>query len=750
MLLSIGASHTVESGSLKMDSTVGGPSLLQRVAAAVEDPETQLAVGALLESRRGASSDELGGERVPVYERAVSVHFLRDFLVCLGKLSPGQIVHGKHTHGSPDDWKHFDMDQDPHCIRGITRDICGLSFVETLMLLDKVSGEENFTHSQTGEPYFGSVDIFCSYGWHGTRLDDLKNAVAFYLSQHDDSDASAPTYFWIDIFAVAQNRDTEERRAANAADVGSFAEVINKSRATALYWSPISRPAVIDRVWCLYEILRTHKSGNSLELLLQSEDRTSLLESIAADNGRSLRFLIEGQSSVNASSTYERDFCRIHSSIEVELNPSSLGNFVQAPETINGMPFGNKNASEGWLGDGQWVEKGKVVGPGVPPWIDYVFIEEEGRGEMDGAKEGHYILDRVVRDAVYEMFRNILKRESLPGVSSEPIMELEPLLTPDDDIEAAGEDSDDTLWQFIIVNMCEVSTSGHKYLAGLTEGKLLTLWDLDESGEIISQIIQRQLNGCICSCMSEGLFVTGLRTVDDDDEDEDEEDEDEEEEEEEKATNSQDVKQKKNKLQSEGVSDEEGASQGRRDEDDGEDAADEDDDLDGCLAVWRFLPKGEDEELSPLEITDQLLDLRDVSDCIDAVSIITPLSGANAQTNTFAVADPYKSCIGIVTVTNGGEVSLQEVIEAPITLPIASSIVSMQASRNWLAASYRSGPVALFIADTTSKPCLHPMHILSVTGVHSMVLTQQANGADEDVVVYTAGRSGLFTWRVEA
>ena len=78
--------------------------------------------------------------------------------------------------------------------------------------------------------------------------------------------------------------------------------------------------------------------------------------------------------------------------------------------------------------------------------------------------------------------------------------------------------------------------------------------------------------------------------------------------------------------------------------------------------MWRFLPKGEDEELSPLEITDQLLDLRDVSDCIDAVSIITPLSGANAQTNTFAVADPYKSCIGIVTVTNGGEVSLQEVI----------------------------------------------------------------------------------------
>jgi len=176
---------------------------------------------------------------------------------------------------------------------------------------------------ETGEPYFGDVDIFCSYGWHGTRLGDLKRAVDFFLSQQQQQqqpqqqqqqqpqqqqqqqqhEVPPPIrYFWIDIFAIAQNRDTPERETANADDVGAFSEVIAESRGTALYWSPLTKPAVLDRVWCLYEILQTHKAGNSLELLLQPEDRKKLLESICQDNGRALRLQVEGQSSINASS----------------------------------------------------------------------------------------------------------------------------------------------------------------------------------------------------------------------------------------------------------------------------------------------------------------------------------------------------------------------------------------------------------------------------------------------------------------
>ena len=263
------------------------------------------------------------------------------------------MVHGNHTEGPPNDWKDFDMEKDAKCLRGLTRDSSGLSLVETAILLGKITGNKEFTtNKDTGEDYFGTVDIFISYGWHGTSLGNLKQAIEFFQVskqedvKHNNSGCSnIPQYFWIDIFAIAQNRDTPERKAANAADVSAFADVVQASEATALYWSPFAHPAVLGRVWCLYEILETHKAGNNLELLLEPDVRKELLESIAKDYGRSLCFLVEGQSSVNAASTYENDWCRIHTSIEVELNPKSMGTFVRAPDEISN----GGNESEGWL-----------------------------------------------------------------------------------------------------------------------------------------------------------------------------------------------------------------------------------------------------------------------------------------------------------------------------------------------------------------------------------------------------------------
>ena len=894
------------------------PALLARVAAAVDDPATRTRVLVHLEDR--------GGRRVPVHARAVSIDFLNDVLIDnLSECSPGQIVHGKHTCGPPDDWRSFAMDQDPQCIRGLTRDVGGLSFVETLMLLGEVCDDNSFTHSPTGAPYFGDVDIFCSYGWHGTRLGDMRQAIEFFASQqqqqqqqqqkqqqhhhlqyYQQEQQDSPTYFWIDIFAIAQNRDTPHRKAANASDVNSFSEVIDKARGTALYWSPLARPAVLDRVWCLYEILQTHTSGNSLELLLRPEDRTQLLESIAADRGRALRLQVEGQSSVNAAATYERDFCRIHTAIEVELNPLSLGEFVRAPATINGDEvFGSNNDSEGWLGQGPWVAQGAVVGEGVPPWIDYVFLEEDGRGEMDGAKEGHFVLDRLVRDTVYAACRKMLvdgafsngdlddplrgapvalprtgnsddpvgclfwagkeckwiletassedvqiahctlsafglteskeggllrlltdkvtadvgdeplqitaactiggglvalgdcrgrvrlyrADSDVPGSSSSssPVLEVEPLVTAAD-LEGRNREEEDEedgmMWEYILVSLCEVSPSGHKVLAGLTEGGLLTLWDIDKGGKIICQAMSRQFSGCICSCGGEGgLFLAGLKGEegyedsdddgnndddgnDDDDGNNDDDDfndcvrnDDEEgqdaeediEEEEQAVLSSKEMKAKKD----EGESEDDGDDQGEMDQDTGSEFF-------GCLAVWRVIPcegeesddsdgGGSDEGAPPLELVHQLLDSRPTDDCIDKVGTIVPIPEAKGQ--IFAVADcsTYKSSIGIIVVGTDGEVSLQEVIAAPIVLPMASNVVAMASAGAWLAASYRSGPVVLFStagADVEGESALAPMHILGVTGVHSMVLEQKTTRGDEDVVVYTAASGGLLTWRV--
>ena len=365
---------------------------------------------------------------VSVPERAVTTSFLKHFIspdLCVQ--SPGQLVHGSNTNGPPDDWKHFDINKDPTCIRGLTTNSTGLSIIETMLLLAKVTNDNIFSHDPlTGEPYFGKVDIFVSYGWHGTAIGDLQKSIIFFEKSRQQrpkkNKKNKSMYFWIDVFAIAQNRDSEFKKAANSSDVGAFADVVKESIGTALYWSPLTKPAVLGRVWCLYEILQTIKINNSIELLMKPSDRQTLLNNIKKDNGKSLIFQIEGQSSVNAASTYERDWCRIHTSIEVELNPKSMGTFVRAPDTINqndgtgkkiSVPFSNfGNASEGWLGNGDWVTIGKihgnVNGQTVPPWIDYVFIDDEGYGEMNGTIEGHLILDQMVKESIYNMFNNIL------------------------------------------------------------------------------------------------------------------------------------------------------------------------------------------------------------------------------------------------------------------------------------------------------------------------------------------------------
>ena len=61
----------------------------------------------------------------------------------------------------------------------------------------------------------------------------------------------------------------------------------------------------------------TPSAGHNLSLLLRPEDREALIESIMHDGGRKVRFMIEGQSSVNAAASFEADWGRIHASIEV-------------------------------------------------------------------------------------------------------------------------------------------------------------------------------------------------------------------------------------------------------------------------------------------------------------------------------------------------------------------------------------------------------------------------------------------------
>ena len=60
--------------------------------------------------------------RLPLEGRGVTPGFLREILEATGRdgLTPGQLVHGRHTRGPPDAWREFDAARDPLSIRALT------------------------------------------------------------------------------------------------------------------------------------------------------------------------------------------------------------------------------------------------------------------------------------------------------------------------------------------------------------------------------------------------------------------------------------------------------------------------------------------------------------------------------------------------------------------------------------------------------------------------------------------------------
>jgi len=246
--------------------------------------------------------------RVPCHERGVGLAFLEAMAreVPLGT-TPGQLVHGSHTTGPPDDWQDFDLSQDALCFRAVT--LCtGRSLVETLQIASQLSGDSSFTHTPGGLPYFGPAQSFVSYGWHGTLISELHDAMSSVRSSAD--------FFWIDVFAIAQNQDNEERKVNNREDVSSFEAVVAATETTCLYWNPWATPTPLRRVWCLYEILCTIRIKHPLLFAISPDDLLAMRES-----PERLKFVIENLRSMDADATFGSDWYRIHIMIEEELHP---------------------------------------------------------------------------------------------------------------------------------------------------------------------------------------------------------------------------------------------------------------------------------------------------------------------------------------------------------------------------------------------------------------------------------------------
>ena len=253
--------------------------------------------------------------RRPLHARGVSAAFLDDLLgtdgaSVVGRLTPGQFVHGCTTEaGDADAWKYWKEGADPLCVRSVTLR-SRLSLVETLIDAAEAVGDTRLTHASDGSPYFGIATDFVSYTWHGTTCGELWHSLKTRAACEDGPGVDG-VFYWIDVFAVAQNMGSH-----NDADL-NFPAVIKAVRQVVAVASPWSHPAMLTRCWCLYELHTVYTMQKDLVVAVPpSESDKFKPRAIAANFDSILSTIVASVDIERAQAGREEDRARILQDIE--------------------------------------------------------------------------------------------------------------------------------------------------------------------------------------------------------------------------------------------------------------------------------------------------------------------------------------------------------------------------------------------------------------------------------------------------
>lgn len=269
-------------------------------------------------------------ERVPIMLRGVSFAFLRaycDFLKQTGKqhANSGQIVNGIHTTSSATDWQEFDVRKDAHCVKSACVK-SGLSFVETCM-------DDGVTHNSDGRPFFGPINTFVSYTWRGEGISfvSMVGALETTLRREYGPSAFDDFYFFVDIFACCQHRNEAVPRdqCPNFIDVSKFETIIVECERLVFYCFPVTNPLALERVWCLYEIMKAKSCGIRFSVALSEGDEQNFVEALVNDSDL-MNSMFGDIDARNAEATNPEDKSRIFLQIQESVGFDELNLMVKS------------------------------------------------------------------------------------------------------------------------------------------------------------------------------------------------------------------------------------------------------------------------------------------------------------------------------------------------------------------------------------------------------------------------------------
>ncbi|GAX78675.1 hypothetical protein CEUSTIGMA_g6113.t1 [Chlamydomonas eustigma] len=161
--------------------------------------------------------------------------------------------------------------------------------------------EKYVTWAGGAKPFHGPTNYFLSHAW-SYKLGDLRDMCKQHYETVSGSEYKYfPIFYWIDIFAVAQNFTGDFQKHPD----GNFPAVIRVSEGVVFTIHPWKNAIAPSRIWCLFEAVTAVEFGVNLELLVESEFRNTKMSKQQLLN--SLQEAVSGLDVSKAKATVESD-----------------------------------------------------------------------------------------------------------------------------------------------------------------------------------------------------------------------------------------------------------------------------------------------------------------------------------------------------------------------------------------------------------------------------------------------------------
>eukprot|EP00912_Choanoflagellata_sp_UC4_P002390 UC4_evm4s1505 len=169
------------------------------------------------------------------------------------------------------------LEQDPKGLMTV-HDFCATVIMPATSKTKCAYYELLLQETNNHRPVVNHADLFCCYAWSTPIIDLLEVILSF-----NNSIEPQIQYVWIDIFMCNQHQKPEE--GAAVAWAASLSKAIKKEhRRMLVVFTPWYKPHILERTWCMYEILSALKSKVPVHMHLPQRESAFMFKALAEES----------------------------------------------------------------------------------------------------------------------------------------------------------------------------------------------------------------------------------------------------------------------------------------------------------------------------------------------------------------------------------------------------------------------------------------------------------------------------------